>query len=83
LQETQDFASPAINLLFLDMETVIAKPANKAQLAALKAVLKALKVEFTTQESPYNPEFIAKVERAEEQIKSGHYRKVTPSDIWK
>jgi hypothetical protein len=65
------------------METVIAKPANKEQLAALKAVMKALKVDFTTEKSPYNPEFLAKVERAEEQIKSGKYRKITPSEIWK
>jgi len=45
--------------------------------------MKALKVDFTTEKSPYNPEFLAKVERAEEQIKSGKYRKVTPSEIWK
>jgi hypothetical protein len=65
------------------METVIAKPANKEQLAALKAIMKALKVDFTTEKSLYNPEFLAKVERAEDQIKSGKYRKVTASDIWK
>ena len=65
------------------METVIAKPANRQQLAALKAIMKALKVDFTTEKSPYNPEFIAKVIRAEEQIKSVKYRTVSPSDIWK
>lgn len=32
------------------MEVVIAKPANKEQLDALKAVMKALKVDFTTEE---------------------------------
>lgn len=65
------------------METVIARPANKEQLAAIKAIMKAMKVDFTTEKSVYNPEFLAKAERAEEQIKSGNYRKVTPSDIWK
>jgi len=65
------------------METVIAKPVSKEQLAALKAVMRALKVDFVTEKSPYNPEFLAKIERAEEQIKSGKYRKVTPSEIWK
>lgn len=65
------------------METVIARPVNKEQLAALKAIMKAIKVDFTTEKSTYNPEFLAKVDRAEEQIKSGKYRKVTPSDIWK
>jgi hypothetical protein len=65
------------------METVIAKPANKEQLAALKAVMKALKIDFTTEKSPYKPEFLAKVDKAEEQIKSGKYRKITPAEIWK
>ncbi|MEO6979491.1 MAG: DUF2683 family protein [Mucilaginibacter sp.] len=65
------------------METVIAKPANKEQLAALKAIMKALKVDFTTEKGPYNPEFIAKVTKAEAQIKSGKYRKITPAEVWK
>ena len=65
------------------METVIAKPANKEQLAALKAIMKVLKVDFTTQKGQYDPEFLTKAERAEEQIKSGKYRKITPSEIWK
>jgi hypothetical protein len=65
------------------METVIAKPANKEQLAALKAVMKALKVDFITEKGSYDPQFLAKVERAEEQIKSGKYRKITPSEVWK
>lgn len=55
------------------METVIAKPSNKEQLA----VMKVLKVDYTTEKSPYNPEFLAKVERAKEQIKSGKFRKIT------
>jgi hypothetical protein len=65
------------------METVIAKPANKEQLTALKAIMKALKVDFTTEKSPYNPEFIEKVSKAEEQIKSGKYRTITPGEVWK
>jgi hypothetical protein len=65
------------------METVIAKPTTKEQLAALKAIMKALKVDFTLENSPYSPEFLAKVDRAEKQIESGKYRKVTPSEIWK
>ena len=63
------------------METKIAKPANREQLPALKAVMKALKVDFTTEKSPYNLEFLEKVERAEAQIKSGKYRKITASEV--
>ena len=65
------------------MEIVIAKPVSKDQLEAVKAVLKVLKVDFITENNKYTPEFLAKVERAEEQIKSGNYRKITPSEVWK
>ena len=64
------------------METVIGRPANKEQLSALKAIMKALKVDFTTEKNPCSQEFSAKIERAEEQIKNGKYRKITPSGIF-
>ena len=50
------------------METLIAHPKNKEQLAALKAFVKALKIDFETKKSPYNPEFVAKIKRGQEQI---------------
>jgi len=65
------------------MKVVIAKPGNKEQLDAIKAVLKALHVDFITEKDEFNPEFLKKVERAEEQIKSGKYRTITPSEVWK
>ena len=58
------------------MEVVIAKPANKEQMDAVKAILKSLHVDFTTENEEYSPEFLKKMERAEKQIKSGYYRKV-------
>ena len=64
------------------METVIVKLLNKEQLAAVKAVMKALKIDFTKLKSPYNEEFLAKVERAEKQIKGGDSRKINPTDIY-
>jgi hypothetical protein len=42
------------------MEVVIMHPSNREQLAALKAVAKALKVDFETAESPYKAEFVKK-----------------------
>jgi len=39
------------------METLIVHPENKAQLNAVKQVLKAMKIPFEKEDKPYNPEF--------------------------
>jgi hypothetical protein len=67
------------------MEILIVRPKNKEQLKALKAVLKALKIDFKIEKStekPYNPEFAAKMKRGEEDIKAGRATKIEPADIW-
>ena len=67
------------------METLIVQPKDKEQLAALKAIMKALKVDFKTKKkqiNPYNPEFIAKMKQGEEDIKAGRTTKIEPADIW-
>jgi hypothetical protein len=48
---------------------------------ALKAFLKALKIDF--EKSPYNPDFVSKIKRSDEDIKAGRTSKITPDDIWK
>ncbi len=53
------------------METLIFRSDNQDKLEALKAVAKALKIKFQTEESPYNPEFVAKIERGREEMKEG------------
>jgi hypothetical protein len=63
------------------MEIIVAKPTNREQLAALKAIMKALKIDFFIEKNPYSQEFLAKIERAEQQMKSGRYRKITVSEI--
>ncbi|RDC55519.1 hypothetical protein DU508_14625 [Pedobacter chinensis] len=65
------------------METLIVHPKNKEQLMALKAFVKALKIDFTTEKSPYNPEFVAKIKRGEAQIKAGKGVKIAIEDLWK
>ena len=70
------------------MEIVIAHPSNKEQLSAIKAFMKALKVSFETKqddniESPYNPEFVAKILQGDEDIKTGRTTKISLDDIWK
>ena len=67
------------------METLIVHPRSKEQLAALKGIMKALKVDFTTEKSTegqYNPEFVAKMKQSEDDIKAGRTTKIEPADIW-
>ena len=58
-------------------------PKNQEQLSALKAIAKALKVDFETADSPYDPEFVAKVRKGEEDIKNGKSVKISIKDLWK
>ncbi|WP_304062777.1 DUF2683 family protein [Pedobacter glucosidilyticus] len=63
------------------METLIVHPENKEQLAAIKAFMKALKINFEkkSEESPYNPDFVDMIKRAE---KSSSYKTVDPNNLW-
>ena len=38
---------------------------------------------ISVEESPYNPEFVAKVKKSKEQIKNGEYRIINTEDLWK
>lgn len=53
------------------METLIVHPKNKEQLAAIKAFVKALKIEFTTKKDNYNEDFVKEVLEGVEERKSG------------
>lgn len=65
------------------METMIMHPKNKEQLSALKAIAKALKIDFETEKSPYNPEFVKEILQAREDIKNGKGVKIAVEDLWK
>ena len=67
----------------MSMETLIVHPKNKQQLTALKAFVKAMKIDFETEKSPYNPEFVAKIKRSEAQMKAGKGVKIAVEDLWK
>lgn len=48
-------------------------PQSKERRSALKAVAKALNVEFeTTKESLYNPEFVKKIRASRKQVEEGN-----------
>ncbi|CAN5264204.1 hypothetical protein BH09BAC6_BH09BAC6_32850 [soil metagenome] len=65
------------------METLIARPSNKEQLNALKAFMKALKVEFKVEKGTYNPEFVEKIEKSKQEIKEGKGVRIKVEDLWK
>jgi len=53
------------------MRTLIVHPGNKEQMAALKAFMKALKISFEEDKSPYNPEFVKTIQQGDEDLKAG------------
>ncbi len=61
------------------METLIMHPKSKEQLVALKALAKAWKISVETKESPYDPDFVAMVKKAE---KRGNYKEIDAKDVW-
>ncbi|OOQ60601.1 DUF2683 family protein [Mucilaginibacter pedocola] len=66
------------------METFIVYPESKEQSAAVKAFLKALKINFEKEEkSPYNQEFVDKIKRGEQAAKEGKGVKVDVDNLWK
>lgn len=51
------------------METLLVYPENNKQLRALKVVMTVLNVKFEKkEESPYDPEFVKKIERRKKRI---------------
>ena len=52
------------------MEALTIHPENKEQLEAIKSVLKALKIPFKKEESPYDPEFVKMIRNAEKDRKN-------------
>jgi hypothetical protein len=65
------------------MQTVIVHPKNKEQLSALKAFVKALKIDFETETSPYDPDFVAKIKETKKQVDEGKYTTLDPNkSVW-
>lgn len=59
------------------METLKIHAENKEQLKTVKAFLKALKIPFeASRESPYDPEFVAKIKESEQQMREGKKTRV-------
>ncbi len=61
--------------------TLIAHPETAEELKALKAFMKALKIRF--EESTYDPDFIAKIQKSRQQIREEKTVQIALDDIWK
>lgn len=63
---------------------IIVHPANEQELSVIKAFFEALKIKFeVAKDSPYNPEFVAKIEKSRKQAAEGKTVKIDLDDIWK
>lgn len=51
------------------------------QESALKAFVKALKMKFEITDNPYNPEFVAKIEKSRKQAREGKTTRVEKEQL--
>ncbi len=65
------------------METLIVHPDSKEKLNTLKAFMKALKISYKEEKSPYNSDFVSKILQGDEDIKAGRTKKIMLDDICK
>lgn len=66
------------------MQSVTFNFENKEQLKAFEALAKAFKISYSeTKEKPYNPEFVEKIRRSQEEVKAGRVKKVGIDSLWK
>jgi uncharacterized membrane protein (DUF106 family) len=52
-----------------------------SQIDAIKAFMKALKIKFEIADKPYNPEFIAKINKSQQQFQEGKFSTVKVEDL--
>lgn len=60
-------------------------PDKKANLAkkVLEEMGATVIVGTDKNENPYNPEFVAKIKRSDDDIKNGRTKKIAIADLWK
>ena len=64
------------------MKTIIVH-AEREKMKKIMNFLEELKVDFETGEdnNPYNPDFVEKIKRSQQQYKEGNYRNVAREDL--
>jgi hypothetical protein len=83
-----DFNTKKVKLIKMKTSAIIiAHPGSDDKFEALKAFMKALKIKFEiTKDNPYDPKFVAKIEKSREDYKNGKGRKITLDELnslWK
>jgi hypothetical protein len=65
-------------------DILIAHPSNAQEMSVIKAFFEALKIKFEVKkDSPYDPEFVAKIENSRKQAAEGKTVKIGLDNIWK
>lgn len=65
------------------MEIILARPENIEQLKAIKAVLKALNVDFISKkDGEYDAEFVKKIQESRKQAMEGKVSNITVENLW-
>ena len=63
---------------------LIAHPTNANELGVIKAFFEALKIKFeVAKDSPYDAEFVSKIQKSRKQAAEGKTVKIALDDIWK
>jgi hypothetical protein len=71
-------------MMMKTQNVLIAHPNNDNELTVIKAFFEALKIKFeVAEESPYNPEFVAKIQKSRKQAAEGKTVKIALDDIWR
>lgn len=63
------------------METLIFRSDNLEELEALKAIARVLKISFETEDKPYDPEFVAKIQEKRKQFEAGDFEEISVEDL--
>ncbi len=68
----------------MKIKNIIVHPSNEQEISVITAFFKALKIKFElAKDSPYDPEFVAKIEESRKQVAEGKTVKIDLDDIWK
>lgn len=62
---------------------MIIRSDDREKLEAIKVIAKALKVSFKTEDSSYDPKFVAKIRESRKQFEEGQYKELEIDDLWK
>lgn len=66
--------------------TIIAHPSTSEQVEALKAFVKALKIKFEVKKDAvekYDPAFVDKVSKGDNDFEQGNFKVIKTEDLWK